>query len=165
MSHYWLLLIPYLALASRFHGGGFISAPRVIRTLVFILPYILFTFHVPFIICITAGLFCYLGKNIGHEDFWGMGTLVSRPDRNWLACVFGILGVKPDTQLWCWLGMGFKGFVIALGTFNPLVIALHTLALPSAYWLGRRTRFGSELAEYLSGIFFAIILVLAIYFK
>jgi hypothetical protein len=153
------ILIPYLTLASRFHGGGFISAPRIVRSLVFILPYIILTFHIPFIICITAALFAYIGKNIGHEDFWGMDTLTSRPDRNWLAKVLIFFKLKPDTKLWCWLGMGIKGAITALGTLNPLVIALHAVALPTAYWIGRNTKLSTELAEYLSGFFYALILL------
>ncbi len=146
------LLIVYLALASRFHGGGFFPAARVIRSFVFALPY---GFISPIAFIVAA-----LCKNIGHEDFWLMGTGKARSDRNWLCNLVLETGLKRDSLAFCWLGMAIKGALIALGTFNPVIIAGHALALPLAYYIGRRTRFGSELAEYLSGVMFACSIIL-----
>ena len=149
-----LLLIPYLCLASRFHGGGFFSAPRIIRALVFAAPYYLFG--------IPAVMLAFIGKNIGHEDFWLMGKGVARPDQNWLCKAILLTGLKRDGLVFCTLGMAIKGFITALGTLNPIVILGHTIALPLSYYIGRRTKYGSELAEYLSGALYGLILWVAL---
>lgn len=144
-----LALITYLSAASRFHGGGFFPAARIIRSVVFAAPYAL--------ISLPAFVIAAVAKNIGHEDFWLMGTGKARPDQNWLCQALTAFGLQRDTLLFSTLGMAIKGALIAAGTLNPAFIAGHAIALPLAYYIGRRTRFGSELAEYLSGAFMALL--------
>ncbi len=143
----WLLIV-YLAAASRFHGGGFLPSCRIFRSFVFAAPYAALS---PLAFATAA-----ICKNIGHEDFWMMGTGAARADRNWLCNLVLETGLKRDGLAFCWIGMAIKGALIALGTLNPVIIAGHALALPLAYHIGRRTRYGSELAEYLSGAFMAL---------
>lgn len=150
-------LLIYLTLASRFHGGGFFSAPRVLRAAVFALPYAVVLYQTPYIAAL-AFVLAFVGKNIGHEDFWQMGTGIARPDSNWLCKLIMKLGLKRDTLPFCTLGMAIKGLITSLGTLNPLVILGHTVALPLAYFIGFRTKWGSELAEYLSGFLYGLTL-------
>lgn len=151
-----ILLPLYLSLASRFHGGGFIQdVPRPIRAGVFALPYFLFGW--------PAFVLAFIGKNIAHEDFWNMGVRPSRPDESWL-CTLILLAtpLRRDSLAFCTAGLAIKGIITAAGTLSPAIILAHAVALPLAYYIGQRTRWGNELAEYLSGAFYGIsILILA----
>jgi hypothetical protein len=180
------LLIICLAVFSRFHGGGFntgnavniallwnkrapcsflqlnvrhdrltglplnVDWPRPLRTLVFSLPYFLFGW--------PAAVVAYVGKSIGHEDFWNMGFRTSEPDKNWLCKFILLTGLKRDSLAFCCLGMAIKGAITAAGTLNIKIIVGHAIALPLAYYIGERTRLGSEVAEYLSGAFYGVVL-------
>lgn len=150
------IFIPlYLAAASRFHGGGFLDdVPRWIRATVFALPYFVFGW--------PAAVLAYLGKNIGHEDFWNMGVRPSEPEENWLCRLVLLTGLQRDSLAFCTAGLAIKGAITAAGTFNPLIIVGHAVALPAAYYIGQRTRWGSELAEYLSGALYGIVLALSL---
>lgn len=132
------------ALLSRLHGGGFFPLSRFFRSLFFSLPFGLI--H-PALMPLA-----FIGNNIGHEDFWSMGTNIkSDPRENWLCKLVAKLPVKRDSLAWCWIGMGIKGFItLPFGGF---------IAKPLAYHIGRRYFKNSESAEYLSGAFYGILLI------
>lgn len=156
-----LLYIPYLTLASRFHGGGFISAPRWVRNSVFALAYAVLMYPCLYISTL-AFIFAFIGKNVGHEDFWMMGQQLSVNNKDNILTKYLVrpTGLKPYSLAWCWLGMSLKGLLTSLGTLNPLLILGHIIALPFAYFISRRLTRGSELAEYLSGFLYGIVVVL-----
>lgn len=165
-----LAITVYLSIAGRFHGGGFNTGaalsfaafwnkyapswmafntysdhmdwPRWIRTVIFGMPYIFLGWIAPQ----TAAL----GVNIGHDNFWNMGTAPNSPDKNWLGKLVSFTGLKPDSLAYCTLGMAIKGAITAAGTLSPCMIACHAVALPLAYYIGVRTRWGTVFAEYLS---------------
>lgn len=143
---------------SRFHGGGFFHAPRWLRAAAFATPYAIFTYP-NYMLAAFAFCTAFVGKNIGHEDFWLMGTGPSRPDDNTLTKVVKMTGFARDGLPWCVTGLALKGAIVALGTLNPVVISCHAACLPLAYFVGRRIGGGSVLAEYLSGLLFGLILL------
>lgn len=152
----------YLSIASRLFGGGFFSAPRWLRSIVFSLPYpIIFhpiVFHSIFIGAALSFIFAYLGKNIGHDNFWNMGTSPNSTNLNWLGVFLVKIGLVPDTLFFCSAGMAIIGIIMALGTFNPLVMIFHALGMPLAYYVGMRTKWGNAAAEFLSGFLDGLIL-------
>jgi hypothetical protein len=176
MNFLAILLPIYLSLASHFHGGAFISAPRWLRNAVFALPYALF-FHssitmiswqgsmvsaetCEFISGFISFAFAYIGVNIGHNNFWMMGTTANSTTNDWLADIVQFLGVERDSLLWCTLGLGIKGFIMGLGTLNPFVILGHTIAFPLGYYIGDRTKWNTNASEYLTGLFDGLTLML-----
>lgn len=169
----------YLAFASRFHGGGFntgpavslarflnlflparaslkineesgsVDWPRPLRAAAFAIPYFVFGWPA----ALAAGIF----KNVGHENFWNMGTAPSIPRESWLCKVVLFLGLKYGTLAFETSGMALKGALTAAGTFSPALIAGHAVALPLAYYIGQRTRWGNVCAEYLSGALYGLV--------
>lgn len=170
------MLPVYLSLASHFHGGAFFSAPRLVRNAVFALPYAFFFHHPIFHALSMFGLtvppeifggllsfaLAFIGVNIGHDNFWMMGTVSNVPDNNWVGNIVARLGLTRDSLAWCTVGMAIKGFVMGLGTLNPLVVIGHTVAFPLAYYIGDRTRWNTNASEYLSGFFDGLVLLFVI---
>lgn len=88
----WFLLIPLAgvvgAFISRFHGGGFVKAPRVVRNLAWSAPFGLAVFFAFLTVtelklaavlgAVALGL-CYLGKTTGHGGGMDLGTHPSEP--------------------------------------------------------------------------------------
>lgn len=149
-----LLIIPYLAIAARIHGGGIISPlSRPIRNTLFAAPYLF--------ISPMAFLAAFIGINIGHVNFWGMGLPnqnVNRPD--WLTYIVSLLGFERDTLAWCWCGMAIKGAIIGLG--SPILALSNAFLFPLAYYIGMRMKRNNEAAEPLSGLFMSIPLYIGV---
>ncbi len=158
-----IYLIPfYLALASRLHGGGFFSLNRQIRNALFALPYMLIYLptaeHSPTFL--LAFIFAFIGINIGHDNFWNMGVEPNSPELNWLGKIVKKIGFTPDTIQWCIAGMMLKGLVIGFGTHNFWSMCGSFILYPLAYYIGMRTKLNNVAAEYLSGLFLGIALIL-----
>ena len=153
MEYLWFLLIPYCAAAYALHGGQIATGVnRQVRNLICALPFGLvgfLTFGWP--IALVLFIMAFIGSNIGHDNFWEMGTEPNSPTNNWLANIIEKLGVKRDSTLWCVLGMGVKGFITdPFGGF---------ITLPLAYYIGTRMKFNTSMAEWLTGIFYGMRLV------
>lgn len=135
----------YMMLFSRLHGGGFFSAPRWLRNFIYAMPYAVFS---P-----LAFALAFVGKNLGHYEFWWMGFRPTEQRDSIIGDVLERMSLQNNTLLYCVTGMAIKGAIIGAGTLTPGVILGHAVALPLAYYIGNRTRYGTELAEYLSGLF------------
>lgn len=146
----------YLSLASRLHGGGFISLPRVSRNILYSLPYLLFG---P-----VAFISAYIGKNLGHEEFWNMGSRKSEVRWGFLALfVDTFTRLKRDSLPWCVSGMAVKGFIISTGTYDWIIIVGHMISLPVSYFIGMRVfKLNNEIAEYLSGFLCGLSMLVSI---
>lgn len=141
------MLSLYLALASRFHGGGFFSSPRIFRSVMFSVPFSIIGNHWVSLFSFTLA---YIGVNIGHENFWLMGTGAPTPTKSWLSSLLIKGGFKYGTLGFEIIGMSIKGLITCpIGGF---------VVLPLAYYIGQRTRWHSVAAEYLSGFFYGLIL-------
>lgn len=149
-------LIPfYLSFASRLQGGGFIdNVPRPVRDTLYAAPYLL--------ISIPAFITAYVGKNIGHENFWYMATQptdIQRPSSP-IAYVLLKAGLKYDTLIFCTLGMATKGIAIALGTLNPIIIFSHAAIFPISYYISFKFFKTNVTAEFMTGFLCGLSLIL-----
>lgn len=153
MQHKIILLVPlYLMFFSRLHGGGFIhDVPRPVRNFLYAALYAAFS---P-----LAFVAAFVGKNIGHYNFWWMGVRQSKDRDSWLASIVAMYGLERNTLAYCATGLALKGALLAAGTLNPAVIAGHAVAMPLSYYIGMKTRWGTELAEYLDGLFCGIVIL------
>ena len=162
---YRILLIAYLTIASRIHGGGIVqNVPRQARNLLYAAPY-------PAVVALYSGfdisnwhdwiwptaafVSAFTGIDTGHYSFWYMGAKM--PDQR-SGAVGDLLRefkfLEYGSTPYCIVGMALKGAFIAAGTFSWPVIAGHALAWPAAYWIGMRVfSLRNDYAEMLAGLF------------
>ena len=152
MEYLWFLLIPYCAAAYALHGGQIASGlNRQMRNLICAAPFglvgvLAFGWPIGIVLLILA----FVGTNIGHNNFWEMGTESNDPVNNWLANVVAALGIERNSMLWCITGMTIKGLItFPLGGF---------ITLPLSYYIGDRTKFNTSMSEWLTGISYGMIL-------
>lgn len=161
----------YLSLTSRWHGGGFFSAPKLLKDAAYALPYGIFTFMVSqysFMISLAWALVALfwagLWKRTGHADFYqmGQGNTVTREQT--LTPIVRFLTGKTDrgSLLYDAVGMGLKGLLIPLLTLNPWLILASGIGYPLAFYIGwyhLKNKYGKgpiEWGEYLAGCFAGI---------
>ncbi len=158
-----IYLIPlYLAFASRLHGGGFFPLNRQIRNALFALPYMLIYLptaeHSPTFL--LAFIFAFIGINIGHDNFWNMGVEPNSPELNWLGKIVKKIGFTPNTLGFCWTGMMYKAMIISVGTEGWITYLVSIILYPLSYYIGMRSKWNNVCAEYLSGLFLGIALII-----
>lgn len=149
------IVVVYLTLCGRLHGGGLATGVnRHARNAIWAIPYVFCgpTWWLQFA---TA----FIGINAGHDEFWKMGTAPNDPKNNWLTWIVRKTRFKRDSVAWCMTGMAIKGAIIGAGTFNPYIILGHAALLPAAYYIGQRTKWENEAAEYLTGFFLGLNLI------
>lgn len=166
------------ALLSRWHGGGFFSAPKFIMTASFALfPAICLGLMIP-----NDNVWTWLGwvlfalfvtgtvKATGHGGVYDLGTSEKEPFN-------GRDLEKIERALYPWaydmlnrywydsLGMALKGLLMSLGVAIPLLVYEPALSIPvilggimlaPSYMIGRlfTEKYATEFGEYVGGFFF-----------
>lgn len=158
-----IYLIPlYLCITSRLQGGGIINnIPRILRDFLYAIPYGLI-FYPNYYHAIAAFILAYVGKNIGHENFWYMAiqpTDIQRPASP-IAYVILKMGFKFDTITFCTLGMSTKGIIISAGTTSPIIILSHAIIFPMSYYISFKFFKTNVVAEYMTGFLCVLSLIL-----
>ncbi len=152
VNYLWLLIIPYTAAALALHGGQIITGVnRLLRNAACGLPFAAAFAHLSHWAALGAFFLAFWGVDIGHENFWLMGTGVSQPRvSSWVSAIIEFFGFKFNTIPYDVAGMSIKGAITC-----PI---MGFVALPAAYYVGDRMPFNTSMSEWLSGVFYGVIL-------
>lgn len=161
------------ALLSRWHGGGFFSAPKLLKTGLFALfPAVCLGLMIPndnvwtwlgwitFALIVTGAV-----KASGHGKFFDLGSwkLPAKDER--IEFIIKPLWGKIPEYWYDSLGMALKGLLMSLGVAIPLLVYAPPLAVPvilggimlaPSYMIGRlfTEKYFTEFGEYVGGFFF-----------
>lgn len=159
------------SLISRWHGGGFFKAPKVVKNLAWGLPFgcvsaALYDGWMLIAVLTLVTLLCALGKATGHGNFMDLGDWKIRSGDEALEFLIRPLrGIVPDYHYDA-IGLSLVGLAavlpaaIAMGVAygSPLVVAIVATGgvLKSvAYMIGRAIskKHKTVIGEYLTGFF------------
>lgn len=164
------LLILWMATTARAAGGG-VFADKVwsrLPEILFALPISLAAWAISDSIWFGsfALAWSYFAMEIGHGNAYHMGFLEKDyPDR-WQTLdylvrpITKLLKLAPRSAGYCWVFMGLKGLLIGLPLGMPALIL--ALLWPLAYYLSFKFTRSSEVAEWVSGIFAGLVIILAL---
>jgi len=176
---YTAFILPFFgALVSRWHGGGFFDFPKILKSIVWALPFsmlaafMVYDAHLKiewagaaFLGCLAI---CALGKSSGHGGFFDLGTWEKPRDDERLEFLIKHLKTKIPEYWYDAAGLAIVGIAAVLGAaiamafVNPIfsvILILCGAAKAPAYMIGwavfstnRRGR-ATETGEYLTGFF------------
>lgn len=161
------LLIPLMSFLARAAGADWFGL-KILSGVLFGAVFGLTAYHVygHWVAGLVGFLISWRGFEFGHGTFYKMDgyNRAAHPRKQTIEYIvepfFNLFKIDKHQASYSWVCMGTKGLLIgaAAGWYGVLL----AIIWPFAYWVGHRVEKQPEVAEWISGMFAGVVVVMAI---